>query len=482
MRKYINYFIIALLAMTLCACGKTTDNLQEEVIESSISEENSNESSSNIESSEIQSTESILDLNDISDIETQAINTQSGIYLSKMPDTEERILEKVKIVTEKTKKGDIVVFITNNNEYVIPELDLQIVYYRDGKIIDTDNDGHDVLVPENTVVSKLSAPESYDSFEVNTTIEWGNDNYRNWINNLEVNSKLGDDNVIVQFKNNGDTEISELEYILVFYSGNEIVDTSYAEDVHDISAGKEIVEEVSLYNIKFDRYEIFINQAHTFDEESINGNIIKETLPENIGRNTDSDISASKEKEETINNNDGQLIAKIINDVKTESETEEPASDNTKNKENTNSTSTTTGQSNALKKAQSYLKFTNFSHDGLVEQLEYEGFSHDEAVYGADNCGADWNEQAKEKAKSYLDFSGFSYKGIIEQLEYEKFTSEQAKYGADNCGADWYEQAKEKAASYLSISSFSKSGLIEQLEYEGFTHDQAVYGAEQNGY
>ena len=486
MKKYINYFNIALLAMTLCACGKTTDNLQEgtqeEIIESSISAENLNEDSSNEESSEIQSTELSLDLNDISDTETQAINTQSGIYLGNMPDKEEKILEKIKIVTEKTKKGDIVVFITNDNEYVIPELDLQIVFYRDGKIIDTDKDGHDVLVPDNTVVSKLDAPESYDNFEIKTTIEWGNDNYRNWINNLEVNSNLGDDNVIVQFKNNGDTEISELEYILVFYLGNEIVDTSYAEDVHDISSGKEIVEEVSVYKEKFDRYEIYINQAHTFDEESIIGNIIKETLPENIGHNTNNDINASEEKEETVNNNDDKLIAKIITDVKTESEAKEPISDNTKKEETVNSSSPTTGQSNALKKAQSYLRFTNFSHDGLVDQLEYEKFSHDEAVYGADNCGADWNEQAKEKAKSYLDLSGFSYKGIIEQLEYEKFTSEQAKYAADNCGADWYEQAKEKAASYISISSFSKNGLIEQLEYEGFTYDQAVYGAEQNGY
>lgn len=142
----------------------------------------------------------------------------------------------------------------------------------------------------------------------------------------------------------------------------------------------------------------------------------------------------------------------------------------------------TTGERNALKKAQSYLDFSAFSHDGLVEQLEYEGFTNSEAVYGADNVGADWNEQAVKKSKSYLDFSAFSYTGLIDQLEYEKFTHEQAVYGADNCGADWNEQAVKKAKSYLEFSSFSKDGLIGQLEFEGFTHDQAVYGAEQNGY
>lgn len=86
------------------------------------------------------------------------------------------------------------------------------------------------------------------------------------------------------------------------------------------------------------------------------------------------------------------------------------------------------------------------------------------------------------KAKEYLDVIAFSYSGLIEQLEYNGFSKEEATYGADNCGADWNEQAAKKAAEYLNVMSFSKSGLIEQLEYNGFTHDQAVYGVEAVGY
>lgn len=89
---------------------------------------------------------------------------------------------------------------------------------------------------------------------------------------------------------------------------------------------------------------------------------------------------------------------------------------------------------------------------------------------------------ALKKAKSYIDMMAFSYNGLVEQLEYEKFTHEEAIYGADNCGADWNEQAVKKAKSYLDMMAFSKDSLIEQLEYEGFTHEQAVYGVEQNGY
>lgn len=142
----------------------------------------------------------------------------------------------------------------------------------------------------------------------------------------------------------------------------------------------------------------------------------------------------------------------------------------------------TIGQKNALEQAKSYLEVLSFSRDGLIEQLEYEKYSYQDAVYAVDHCGANWNEQALKKAKSYLETMAFSEQGLIDQLVYEKFTREQAEYGVAYCGANWFEQAAKKAASYLSLMSFSRDGLIEQLEYEKFTYEQAVYGVEQNGY
>lgn len=142
----------------------------------------------------------------------------------------------------------------------------------------------------------------------------------------------------------------------------------------------------------------------------------------------------------------------------------------------------TTGQRNALNAAKAYLNTMPFSHDGLVAQLEFSGFENADAVYAADNCGADWNGQAVSKAKNYLYAMSFSYKGMIEQLEFDHFTKEEATYGADNCQADWNEQAVKKAEDYLNIMPFSRDGLIEQLVFDGFSREQAEYGASQNGY
>lgn len=146
------------------------------------------------------------------------------------------------------------------------------------------------------------------------------------------------------------------------------------------------------------------------------------------------------------------------------------------------STNVSTGKRNALSQAHNYLRYMAFSKKGLQEQLEFEGYTKEEAKYGAENCGANWEKQALEKAKDYLDTSAFSKTGLQKQLEFEGFTSSEANYGVANCGANWNKQAELKAQDYMDVMSFSRQELISQLEYEGFTHAQAVHGVEAVGY
>ena len=73
----------------------------------------------------------------------------------------------------------------------------------------------------------------------------------------------------------------------------------------------------------------------------------------------------------------------------------------------------TLGEKNALKCAKNYLNTMAFSYQGLIKQLEFEGYSNEEAIYAVDNCGADWNEQAVKTAQSYLKYSSFSRNGLI---------------------------------------------------------------------
>lgn len=94
----------------------------------------------------------------------------------------------------------------------------------------------------------------------------------------------------------------------------------------------------------------------------------------------------------------------------------------------------TVSQQNAVRSAGDYLEYTAFSRTGLIDQLKYEGFSNEDAVWGVDGVTVDWNEQAAKSAKDYLEYTSFSRSGLVEQLVYEGFTPAQAEYGVSKTG------------------------------------------------
>jgi hypothetical protein len=94
----------------------------------------------------------------------------------------------------------------------------------------------------------------------------------------------------------------------------------------------------------------------------------------------------------------------------------------------------TVSQRNAVRKAESYLEHMAFSRSGLIEQLEYEKYSTEDATFAVDHVKVDWNAQAAKKAKSYLETMPFSREGLLSQLEYEGYTPEQAEHGVNSVG------------------------------------------------
>jgi hypothetical protein len=94
----------------------------------------------------------------------------------------------------------------------------------------------------------------------------------------------------------------------------------------------------------------------------------------------------------------------------------------------------TAAQENAVASAQDYLDYGAFSRKGLIDQLEFEGYSTKDATYAVDHIEVDWNEQAAASAKDYLDYDSFSHKGLVDQLKFEGFTPEQAEYGVTQAG------------------------------------------------
>ena len=134
-------------------------------------------------------------------------------------------------------------------------------------------------------------------------------------------------------------------------------------------------------------------------------------------------------------------------------------------------------QKKALDRAKDYLEYDSFSYSGLIEQLEFDGYTNDDAKVAVDNCKVNWKSEALQSAKDYFRSDlFFSRKGLINQLEYDGYTNDQATYAADNCGTDWNDQTLGSIRSYLEIRPFSKEEMIEQLQYDGYTDQEIAYG------
>jgi hypothetical protein len=96
----------------------------------------------------------------------------------------------------------------------------------------------------------------------------------------------------------------------------------------------------------------------------------------------------------------------------------------------------TPGQRNAQAKAYEYLVYLGgFSHQGLIDQVVFEGYSVGDATVGVDSLNVDWYDQAVKSALDYLACcSPWSHQGLIDQLLYEKFTLAQATWGVTRVG------------------------------------------------
>ena len=93
----------------------------------------------------------------------------------------------------------------------------------------------------------------------------------------------------------------------------------------------------------------------------------------------------------------------------------------------------TASQQSAIQRAQDNLSSgEHFSYQGLIDQLEFDKFSADEAAFAVNHITVDWNQQAAGKAQDYMNsIGGFSCGSLVSQLEFDKFTPAQAQYGAN---------------------------------------------------
>ncbi len=205
-------------------------------------------------------------------------NSTSESEGSSSKQSAQEVSDKLDVQAKVTLDGQVAVFATNNSDTTIDELELQINYIdENGNIIDMDTDGHDMVLPGYTVVSKMDVPSvDFADAEIEYEISLGDHpSYVNHSEDVVIESNPGNDCVIVKITNNSNVQIREIEYDVVLFKGDDVVTICYPNDIYDVAPGATETEKENVYSLKtyqplkygtdYDRIEVYLNQAHTFN-------------------------------------------------------------------------------------------------------------------------------------------------------------------------------------------------------------------------
>jgi len=192
-------------------------------------------------------------------------------------ETAEEVSKQLDITAVATQDGEVAVFITNNSNTIIDDLEVKVNYLdSNNMVIDQDTDGHDMILPGYTVVSKMDVPSvEFADAQIEYSIELNTySSYVNHSDEVVITSNPGDGCVIVQVTNNSDVSLDEVEFDVVLFKGEDVVAIMYPTDIYDLGAGQSTTEKVDTYSARtldnftygkdYDRIEVYLNQAHTF--------------------------------------------------------------------------------------------------------------------------------------------------------------------------------------------------------------------------
>ena len=200
-------------------------------------------------------------------------------YFPKAPVAEEDDLEayanNIQYELHPLLNGEAVIVFTNNNDIVIPEIDVTLVFYDDeGDMLVSDFDSHYAVLPGSRVVTKTSNASDptidFKNNSIDIKVNMDTNDYESLSETLSVKSnKALDGGIIAKITNNADKEVEEVELAALFYIDGSVVAVSF-EEKYDILPGEsDVIKFRAPYDaydrIIFDSYELIINQANHFN-------------------------------------------------------------------------------------------------------------------------------------------------------------------------------------------------------------------------
>ena len=150
----------------------------------------------------------------------------------------------------------------NNRESVTFEVDVEYFDSNNNFVGSDSVNYYDVPAGyETTAVVGIDVPSVTTNIKTYVKVE-DYSLYKSCINRIsQINVNKVNDNIIVQYKNNSDTEINHVTATMIFYNNGTIVGYSW-EYVYDIASDRTInMEFREPYKKKYTDYKMFINEC-----------------------------------------------------------------------------------------------------------------------------------------------------------------------------------------------------------------------------
>lgn len=150
--------------------------------------------------------------------------------------------------------------VTNNSQQLV-EAEFSIKYFdASGNVIGVSNVSTEALAPGASHLLTANNESPYEYAEVSITSAKADDRYNGSMENVTCNDyAVNGEKVIFEVTNNGDAAVAFVRAYVLFYNGEEVVDTDYAyaiDDDDELKPGATLMAEVST-NKSFTTYRIF---------------------------------------------------------------------------------------------------------------------------------------------------------------------------------------------------------------------------------
>jgi len=85
-----------------------------------------------------------------------------------------------------------------------------------------------------------------------------------------------------------------------------------------------------------------------------------------------------------------------------------------------------------IKKASWYVENTSSSRMEIIAILRKMEYPMEDCLAAIDSLNVNWNNQAKKAADNYLKIAKFNKDELVSQLQFDGFTLEEAQFGANS--------------------------------------------------